>query len=77
VELRKLQEDAQRRIEDAERLLRQLQERSLTSKELETLHLAQGLLAQARKALGVEEFERAANLAVKARTLAEDLRTPR
>jgi hypothetical protein len=77
VEVRKLQEDAQRRIEDAERLLRQLEGRSLASQELETLRLAQSLIAQARKALGGEEFERAANLAVKARTLAEDLSKPR
>ncbi len=76
-EMRKLQDDAQRRIDEAERLLRQLEGRPLASRELETLQLAQSLILQARKALGSAEFERAANLAIKARTLAEDLSTQR
>jgi hypothetical protein len=75
--MRKLQDDAQRRIDEAERLLRQLEGRPLASRELETLQLAQSLILQARKALGSAEFERAANLAIKARTLAEDLSTQR
>ena len=45
--------------------------------ELETLRLAQSLVEQARQALGGEEYERAANLAAKAQTLAEDLSTRR
>jgi hypothetical protein len=77
VEVRRLQDDTQRRIEDAERLLRQLDGRPLAPKDLETLRLAQSLIEQARKALVGEEYERAANLAAKARTLAEDLSTRR
>lgn len=77
VETRRLQDEAQRRIEDAERLLRQLEGRPFPPKELETLRLAQSLVEQARKALGGEEYERAANLAAKARTLAEDLSSRR
>jgi hypothetical protein len=77
VEVRRLQEDAQRRIEGAERLLRQLDGRPFPPQGLETLRLAQSLVEQARKALGGEEYERAANLAAKARTLAEDLSTQR
>jgi hypothetical protein len=75
--MRRLQENAQRRIEDAERLLRQIEGRAFAPKEIETLRLAQSLVEQARKALGSEDYERAANLAVKARTLAEDLSTGR
>jgi hypothetical protein len=37
------------------------------------LGLAKSFVEQARKALDGEEYERAANLAAKARTLAEDL----
>jgi hypothetical protein len=76
-EVRRLREDAQRRIEEAEGLLRQLQGRPLTPNDLETLRLSQSLVEQARKALGSEEYERAANLAAKARTLADDLRPRR
>ena len=76
-EVRRLQEEAQRAIDETERLLRQLDGRPLVSKDLETLRLTQGLVEQARKALGGQEYERAANLAAKARTLAEDLSTRR
>jgi hypothetical protein len=76
-EVRRLRDDAQRRIEEAERLLRQLEGRPFAPKDLETLQLAQSLVDQARKALRGEEHERAANLAAKARTLADDLSTKR
>jgi len=76
-EARRLHDEAQRGIEDTERLLRQLDGRPLAPKDLETLRLAQGLVEQARKALGGQEYERAANLAAKARTLADDLSTHR
>jgi hypothetical protein len=76
-EARKLREDAQRRIEEAEKLLRLIAGRPLAPKDLETLVLAQSLVDQARKALGTEEYERAANLAAKAKTLADDLATVR
>jgi outer membrane biosynthesis protein TonB len=76
-EARRLQEEAQRGIDDTEKLLRQLESRPLAPKDLETLRLAQGLVEQARKALSGQEYERAANLAAKARTLADDLSTRR
>jgi hypothetical protein len=75
--VRRLQDETQRALEDTERLLRQLDGRPLVLKDLETLRLAQGLVEQARKALGSQEYERAANLAAKARTLADDLSTHR
>jgi hypothetical protein len=77
VEARRLQDDAQRRIDGAARLLRQLEGRLFAPNEIETLRLAQSLVEQARRALGGEEYERAANLAAKAQTLAEDLNTQR
>jgi hypothetical protein len=76
-EVRRLRDDAQRGIEEAERLLRQLERRPFAPKDFETLQLAQSLVEQARKALGGEEYERAANLAAKARTLADDLNIKR
>ena len=76
-EARRLQDEAQRGIDETERLLRQLDGRPLVPKDLETLRLAQGLVEQARKALGGQEYERAANLAAKARILADDLSTRR
>jgi hypothetical protein len=76
-EVRRLQEEAQRAIDETERLLRQLDGRLGAPKDLETLSLAQGLVDQARKALGGQEYERAANLAAKARTLAVDLNSRR
>jgi hypothetical protein len=49
----------------------------LVASELETLRLAWSLAGQARMALAGEEYERAANLAAKAQTLADDLNTRR
>ena len=75
--MRRLRDDAQRRIDEAERLLRLIDGRAVDPKQGETLRLAQSLIEQARKALSAEDYERAANLAAKARTLADDLRTGR
>jgi hypothetical protein len=76
-EVRRLQDEANRAIEETERRLRLVDGRSLGPTDLETLRLAQGLVEQARRALGGQEYERAANLATKARTLADDLSTRR
>ena len=70
---RRLRDDAQRKLDETARLIRQLEGRPLRPRDRETLALAQGLLDQGRKALVAEEYERAANLAAKARTLADDL----
>jgi hypothetical protein len=53
--------------------LRQLEGRTLRPRELETQALAQSLVEQARRAFQAQEWDRAINLATKARTLAEDL----
>jgi hypothetical protein len=74
----RLRADAEKRVDEADQRLRQLAARPLTPRDQESLALAHSLLDQARKALGVHEYERAANLATKARTLATDLgATPR
>lgn len=72
-EERRLREDAQRKLEETDRILQQLDRRPLKPKEREGLLLAQSFLDQARKALGAQEYERAFNLATKARTLTDDL----
>lgn len=72
-EERQLRENAQRKLDETDRLLRQIGGRSLPPKERETFLLAQSFLDQARKALAAHEYERAANLAAKARTLTDDL----
>jgi len=72
-EERRLREGAQRKLDETDRLLRQLDGRPLQPKERETFLLAQSFLDQARKALAAHEYERAANLAAKARTLTDDL----
>jgi hypothetical protein len=70
---RRLRDDAQRKLDETARLLRQLEGRPLRPRDRETLALAQGLLDPGRKALVAQEYERAVNLAAKARTLADDL----
>ncbi len=70
---RRLREQAQRAVDETDRLLRQLEGRPLKPQERETFALALGFLDQARKALSAQEYERAANLATKARTLTDDL----
>ncbi len=72
-EQRRLVEEARRKIDEAEPLLHQLEPRRMDQKEWETFLTAQGLIDQARKALGAGEYERAANLASKARALFDDL----
>lgn len=70
---RQLLEEALRKIEETDRLLRQLDGRPLGPKERETLVIAQRFLDEARKAIETKEYQRAANLVSKARTLGDDL----
>jgi len=70
---RRLRDDTQKKLDETERLLRPLETRPLQPRDRETLLLAQGFLDQARKALVAGDYERAANLTGKARTLVDDL----
>lgn len=72
-EERRLVEDAQRKIGETDRLLRQLEGRQMKPQQRETFLTAQSFLDQARKALAGQEYQRAANLATKARALSDDL----
>ncbi|MBI3635358.1 MAG: hypothetical protein HY216_03930 [Candidatus Rokubacteria bacterium] len=72
-EERQLSEDAERRVGEADRLLRRLEARGMRGDEREMLATAQKLLEEARKALAAREYLRAANLATKARALGDDL----
>ena len=69
----RLRDDTQKKLDETERLLRPLETRPLQPRDRETLLLAQGFLDQARKALVAGDYERAANLTGKARTLVDDL----
>lgn len=70
---RQLLEEAQRKIGETDRLLRQLDGRPLKPKERETLVIAQRFLDEARKAIEAKEYQRATNLVGKARALGDDL----
>jgi hypothetical protein len=70
---RRLREDTQRKLDETERLLRPLASQALQPRQRELFLLAQNLLDQAKKALAAQDYERAANLTGKARTLADDL----
>jgi len=72
-EERRLLEEAQRKIGETDRLLRQLEGRQMKPQQRETFLTAQSFLDQARKALAGQEYQRAANLATKARALSDDL----
>ncbi len=72
-EERKLIEEATRKIDDVERLFRELDGRRLKPPQQEVLLTAKNLLAEAKSALGARDYHRAANLASKARTLSDDL----
>jgi hypothetical protein len=72
-EERRLTEEAQRKIGETDRLVQQLERRQMKPDEREMLQTVQNFLDQARRALAGGEYQRAANLAGKARALGDDL----
>jgi hypothetical protein len=70
---RRIQTEAQRRIERAERLVRQIDLRRLATDQQENLLTVQSFLAKAREALTERDVERALTLADKAYLLADQL----
>jgi len=72
-EERRLRDGTQRKLDETERILRPLASQPLQPRQREMLLLAQNFVEQAKKALAAQEYERAANLTTKARTLADDL----
>ncbi len=69
----KILDDARQKIGDVERLLRDLEGRAMNQPQLEALAASKNFLDQARSALGQRDYQRAANLAGKARALGDDL----
>lgn len=73
-EEQRLLESARQNIGDVARILGELEERSLKPPQQEALRTAKNLLDQARSALDQRDYQRAANLASKARALTNDVR---
>ncbi|MBI3030596.1 MAG: hypothetical protein HYY64_13895 [Candidatus Rokubacteria bacterium] len=72
-EEQRLREDATRKIGEADRLLRELEGRQMKPQQQEMFLTAKDFLDQARSALGARDYQRAVNLASKARALSDDL----
>jgi hypothetical protein len=72
-EEQRLLESTRQNITDVARTLGDLEGRPLKPPQQETLRTAKNFLDQARSALDQKDYQRAANLASKARALTEDL----
>jgi hypothetical protein len=74
-EEQKFLDEARQRIGEVEKLLRELEGRQMNPPQLEALRASKSFLDQARTAMGQRDYQRAANLAGKARALGDDLAT--
>jgi len=72
-EEQRLAEGARQNISDTSRVIAELEGRPLKPPQKEALQNAKSFLDQAQMALGQRDYPRAANLASKARALADDL----
>ena len=70
---KRIQGDAQRRIDRTERLVKQIDQRRLIGDQQENLLTVQSFLVKAREALSEKDVQRALTLADKAFLLAEEL----
>jgi hypothetical protein len=70
---KRIQGDAQRRIDRTERLVKQIDKRRLVGDQHQNLHTVQSFLVKAREALSEKDVQRALTLADKALLLAEEL----
>jgi hypothetical protein len=70
---RRIQTEAQRRIERTERLVRQIDQRRLATDQQENLLTVQSFLTKAREALTERDVQRALTLADKAYLIADQL----
>jgi hypothetical protein len=70
---KRIQSDAQRRIDRTERLVKQIDERRLVGEQHQNLLTVQSFLVKAREALTEKDVQRALTLADKAYLLAEEL----
>ena len=72
-EEQRLAEDARRKIGEVDRLVRELEGRQMKPQQTEMFVTAKDFLDQARSALEARDYQRAVNLASKARALSDDL----
>jgi len=70
---RRIQGDAQRRIDGTERLVRQIDQRRLVDEQQQSLLTIQSFLTKAKEALTEKDMQRAMTLADKAYLLANEL----
>jgi hypothetical protein len=70
---KRIQGDAQRRIDRTERLVKQIDQRRLAGDQRQNLLTVQSFLVKAREALSEKDVQRALTLADKAFLLAEEL----
>lgn len=69
----RLRQEARARIERAEQVVRQIDQKKLAQEQRENFLTVQSFLSKANEALSMKDFPRAFNLADKARVLAEEL----
>lgn len=69
----RLRRDAAARIEGAEQIIKQIDQTKLAKEKQDTFSTIQSFLAKAREAISIKDFQRAYNLADKAKHLAEEL----
>ena len=69
----RLKQEAKSRIDEAERIVKQIDQNRLVEEQHGTLLTIQSFLSKAREALSLEDFLRAFNLADKAQILAQEL----
>ena len=69
----RLKQEAKARVEGAEQIVKQINQKRLAKEQQETLSTIQSFLSKAKEALSLEDFLRAANLADKAQVLAQEL----
>jgi hypothetical protein len=72
-EEQRLADGARQNIVDVERVLAEVERRQLKPPQQEAFQTAKNFLDQARAALGQRDYQRAANLASKARALTDDI----
>jgi len=73
VEEERRKQEARVRIEGAERIVQQIDQRKLGKEDQETYVTIQSFLSKAKEALSVNDFPRAVNLADKAQVLAHEM----
>ena len=69
----RLKREASSRIQKAEQIVQQVDQKKLGKEQQETFSTVQSFLAKAKEALSTQDFQMALNLSDKAQVLAEEL----